>query len=113
MAEYDDVKSGTIALVGLIVAILTFAVVILVMVVYYQASARERYQKQTSQAPAELATVTANQQARLAEYRWVDQSKGIVTIPIDRAMELVVADQSAKRDAKPKHSAPPNKGGRP
>lgn len=113
MPPYDDVKSATIAFVGLIVAILTFAVMILAMVVYYQASARERYEKQISQAPAELATVTANQQARLTEYRWVDQPKGIVAIPIDRAMDLVVADQSAKRDGKPAHSAPSGKGGRP
>jgi len=113
MPEYDDVKSETVALVGLIVAILTFALVILVMVVYYQASARERYEKQIRQAPEELATVTATQQARLAEYRWVDQPKGVVAIPIDRAMDLVVAAQSAKRDGKPAHSAPPGKGGRP
>lgn len=113
MPQYDDVKSATIAFVGLIVAILTFAVMILAMVVYYQASARERYEKQISQAPEELATVTANQQARLAEYRWVDQSKGIVAIPIDRAMGLVVAEQSARRDGKPAHAAPPGKGGRP
>jgi hypothetical protein len=26
----------------------------------------------------------------LGQYRWVDKSKGVVTIPIDRAMELVV-----------------------
>jgi len=37
---------------------------------------------------------TENQKA-LSSYRWIDKSKGIVGIPIDRAMELEVADLAA------------------
>jgi hypothetical protein len=37
---------------------------------------------------------TENQKV-LTSYRWIDKGKGIVGIPIDRAMELVVADLAA------------------
>jgi hypothetical protein len=37
---------------------------------------------------------TENQKA-LSSYRWIDKGKGIVGIPIDRAMELEVADLAA------------------
>lgn len=103
MPAYEDVRTSTLALVGLLGAILTFAVVVLVMVVYYRVSARERYEKQISQAPAELSNLVANQQARLAEYRWVDQQKGVVTIPIDRAMQLVVSELSSHAAQKAPH----------
>lgn len=40
--------------------------------------------------PAEdLQTFRATQQAELDGYGWINQSKGIVHIPIDRAMELL------------------------
>lgn len=107
MREYEDVRTSTLALVGLLGAILTFAVVVLVMVVYYRVSAQERYQKQISQAPAELSNLVANQQAKLTEYRWVDQQKGVVTIPIDRAMQLVVAELSSEAGSKPSRRPEP------
>jgi hypothetical protein len=33
----------------------------------------------------------AQQQARLRAYAWIDRSRGVVQIPIDRAMALIVA----------------------
>jgi len=95
MATGDDVNTPVIALVGFISALLFFAIIILLEVAFYWAEAQQRYEKDVSQPPLELTTLTHNQQARLAEYRWVDEKKGVVAIPIDRAMELVVADLSA------------------
>lgn len=110
MAHYDDVKTSTVALVGLIGAIVTFAVMLLVMVLYQQVSTRLVYDRQISQAPAELSEAIANQEARLAEYRWVDQPKGVVAIPIERAMELVVSELSSPGSKSPeKNESPPDK----
>src|ERR1700730_2358509 len=39
-----------------------------------------------------LADLNSENQKVLTQYRWVDKSKGVVGVPIDRAMELVVAD---------------------
>ena len=37
----------------------------------------------------------AEQEAKLARYGWRDKSKGIVVIPIEEAMQLVVSDLDA------------------
>jgi nitrogen fixation protein FixH len=95
MATGDDVNTPVIALVGFISALMFFAIIILLEVIFYWTDSQQRYELVVSQPPQELAALTHNQQARLAEYRWVDEKKGVVAIPIDRAMELVVADLSA------------------
>jgi len=38
----------------------------------------------------ELRTFVENEDSKLATYNWVDKDKGIVQIPIERAMDLVV-----------------------
>jgi hypothetical protein len=62
-----------------------------------------------SSGPAAEGTRTPEERARiLAEHRakestvaktygWIDQSKGIVQLPIDRAMELTVQEINAKK----------------
>jgi hypothetical protein len=44
-----------------------------------------------SNPPADLARVLAQQSAALSGYRWVDRGKGLVSIPIDRAMTIIAA----------------------
>jgi hypothetical protein len=94
MAPRDDVNTPAIAMVGLISALVFFASIILLEVMFYDMEAQQRYEKDVSQPFLELTTLVERQQAKLAEYRWVDEKKGVVAIPIDRAMELVVADLS-------------------
>ena len=38
-----------------------------------------------------LADLNVDNQKILTQYRWIDKSKGVVGIPIDRAMDLVLA----------------------
>jgi hypothetical protein len=48
-------------------------------------------------APArELAALRTQKRAMLNEYRWIDRDKGIVRIPIERAMSLLIARSSAR-----------------
>ena len=48
-------------------------------------------------APAiDLAALRAQKHAMLNEYRWIDREKGIVRIPIERAMSLLIARSPAK-----------------
>ena len=50
-----------------------------------------------------LADLNSENQKILTQYRWVDKSKGVVGVPIDRAMDLVLVElQSIKP-----HSAGP------
>jgi hypothetical protein len=44
-----------------------------------------------------LADLNAENQKALTQYRWIDKAKGVVGIPIDRAMDLVLADLKANK----------------
>jgi hypothetical protein len=46
-----------------------------------------------------LKTLHEESQKELTTYAWVDKSKGIARIPIDRAMEVTVADLAQKKPA--------------
>jgi hypothetical protein len=45
---------------------------------------------------ASLARLRAEENARLETYGWVDKSAGVVRIPIERAMELMVEREKKK-----------------
>ncbi len=97
MDHRDDVQTSTVALIGLLGTLGLFVIVLLLVVVYYQVQAREQYVKNVAVPFVELETIVAEQQAQLVEYRWIDREKHLVTIPIARAMELVVAELAAEQ----------------
>jgi len=90
----EDLNTPKIAVVGFIGAIVVFALIILMQVMFYWAEAQQRLVKDIDQPYLEYANLTADQQAKLAKYQWLDQKEKIVGIPIKRAMELVVDDLS-------------------
>ncbi len=92
----DDVQTSTVAVVAFLGAILTFAAILLLTVVYYRIEARQEYVKNVSQPYLEVENLVAGQQAKLVEYRWVDRERQIVAVPIDRAMDLVVKELSGR-----------------
>lgn len=74
--------------VGVVGAIVFFIVVVVLQAMYFSAQ-RHELNRKVAAVPAEgLAQLTAEQRALLDAYRWIDQGKGIVGIPIERAMEL-------------------------
>ena len=58
--------------------------------------------------PADLLSLRREKTALLDEYRWLDRDRGIVRIPIERAMALLVERSTAgnARDAKTKPEVP-------
>jgi hypothetical protein len=46
-----------------------------------------------------LKTLHEENQKELTTYAWVDKNKGVARIPVDRAMELTVADLAQKKPA--------------
>lgn len=54
--------------------------------------AQEQEIKIVAPPMVELDAYKAEQQALLSEYRWTDQEAGVVQLPIERAMELVVQE---------------------
>jgi hypothetical protein len=52
-------------------------------------------------APLDLAQLRREKNAMLDQYRWLDRDKGVVQIPIERAMELSAARSAGKPQVKP------------
>ena len=58
---------------------------------YEEGRAKKRMEK--------LKTLHEESQKELTTYAWVDKNKGVARIPIDRAMEVTVADLAQKKPA--------------
>jgi hypothetical protein len=62
---------------------------------------------QLQNAPAlDLDALHREKSAMLNEYRWIDRSKGVVQIPIERAMQLTIERSVANRSLE-KRTEPP------
>ena len=90
----DDLNTPKIAVVGFIAAIVVFAIIILMQVMFYWAQSQQHLVKDIDQPYLEYADLTADQQAKLAKYQWIDEKQKIAAIPIKRAMEIVVHELS-------------------
>lgn len=101
MASHEDINTPMVAVVGFLGAIIVFAVIVLLIVVYYNAEGRQRAEKDLAIPPAEIRRLVAQQEGQLADYRLLDSEKKIVAIPIARAMKLVVDELAAKAAQQP------------
>jgi hypothetical protein len=90
--EERDPKSGTTLIVGAVGVILLAVVIILLQVLFYRTAEAERWRKVVSQQPEELRRLHAEQLEQINGYRWVDEPNGVVAIPVDRAMDLVIQE---------------------
>ncbi|MBI2840052.1 MAG: hypothetical protein HYX75_17190 [Acidobacteria bacterium] len=93
--KYSDPSAYGTIVVGFVGAILTVAIIIGLQALFYSVEQEENLQKVYSQSAEELARLRAEQLELLNSYRWIDREKGIVGIPIDRAMEMTVRELNA------------------
>jgi hypothetical protein len=56
----------------------------------------ERYDKVITKPPVELLELEGKQIEQISGYRWIDPEKGIVGIPIERAMEVVASESRSR-----------------
>jgi len=126
--EANDINPARVALVALALAT-TIAVVLVISYTIFQyfnvdetrtrpAPSPLSYTRQPTPEPRlevkpgeDLKTVRAQEDAILKSYAWVDPDKGIVRIPIDRAIEIVAARGLPARAAKSVAATDPNAGG--
>jgi hypothetical protein len=92
MAETDAPKNSMIlAMVIGTVGALIF--VVLALAQFFNMAVRDEIQdKVLAQPSSALRELHAREAADLSRYAWVDQKKGIVRIPVDRAVELTLRD---------------------
>lgn len=55
----------------------------------------------------DLKTLRQQKAAMLNQYRWIDQGKDVVQIPIERAMQLMVERSAGKHPENKKQAEPP------
>lgn len=99
MREGGEPNAPLTALVGIVFAIVLFVVVVLLQAFFYRAEQEENVRKVVAVAPQELSQLRAQQQELLHSYKVVDQQKGVVAIPIDLAMKLVVQEAGRRAPA--------------
>ena len=98
MATQDDLNTPAIAVVGFVGAILIFAIILLLVVVFHGAKQdmeSQRYGANGRLLYPQISKLTTDQQGHLAMYDRVNQK----FIPITLAMELVVAELTKDPDA--------------
>lgn len=91
-ADPPDPDALTTATVGIVGTILVIAAVVFLQGLYESVNRSEFQRKIVVEAPGELNQLRAAQLRRLHATGWVDRQHGIVAIPIERAMALLVAD---------------------
>jgi FlaG/FlaF family flagellin (archaellin) len=90
--RYDDPNVPASAIVGIISAILLFAIIVALQALFYSFEEQELQRKVYGQPYEALQRLDADQVERLNSYGWISEPDGVVHIPIDRAMELTVED---------------------
>ncbi len=97
MREQQEPNTPLTAVVGLGFAILLFVVVVLLQALFYGAEQRENQRKVVAVAPQELSQLRAQQEELLHSYKVVDPQKGVVAIPVDLAMQILVREGGRPR----------------
>lgn len=91
--KYDeDLNIPGIVVSGLLLVLLVVAAVMGLQGMYYGVTESQRQVKVVDQIPVSFKNLQYEQQTRMNSYEWVDKNNGIVNIPIEMAMELVVDD---------------------
>jgi hypothetical protein len=92
MTERDDMNVPMITGIGVISVAVTVATIFAVQAIYVRYTNAELERKVVQVPAATSDSKLAEQEAKLSRYSWVDRSKGVTTIPVERAMQLVVRE---------------------
>ena len=90
--EEADPDATSTLLVVVVGGLLVVISVLFVQGLYGMSTRAEFERKVVSETPRELQELRATQRERLLGGAWVDKGAGVVSIPIERAMELVVKE---------------------
>ena len=97
----DDPDAPMTALIGAAGVFAVFLLVLALQALFFYAQKKQAESKSYGYAFDQIRSAQAQQEAELNTYRWIDQSKGIVAVPIDRAMSLTVAALQASAATQP------------
>jgi hypothetical protein len=93
-APYDDLNTPMIALAGFVSAIVTFVCIFGLQAAYLQYDRGLQQSKVVDVRLEKVETALDSQKSQLTSYAWINREAGTVKLPIDRAMDLVVRENS-------------------
>jgi len=94
LVDDGDPSSRSTLYVGVVGGILLVVVILWVTTLFNNVLEEERFRKQIEPPPADRERILAQQETELNSYGWVDDSLGVAHVPIERAMQMVVAERS-------------------
>lgn len=94
VGDNPDPRAVSTFVVGTVCVLLTVVVFIGLEVLYYKTAGAEFSRKKVETTSVELESTRAEQSQLLENYRWVDKDAGVVSMPIERAMELIVEEHA-------------------
>ncbi|MCB1123182.1 MAG: hypothetical protein KJT03_16630 [Verrucomicrobiae bacterium] len=92
MAANTKQSSSLSSQLAVAAALLVFAV--LVYIIYGGKASKKPFVPPVDNPPPTAATLRAQEAEVLSTYGWVDKDKGIVRVPVEKAIELVVKEQN-------------------
>ena len=95
--RHDDPEAPTVAFVAGLSVLTLILLIVFLQALFYRSAQREDERKALVVSPGELSRLHEAQLGQLAGYRVVDRAKGVVAIPIERAMADVLRDSAATR----------------
>lgn len=93
MARYDDINTKLVGVVGLVSVLAVVGSIIGIQALYNNFELSEQERKVVAIEAIDAKNLLAEQEAKLNRAGWINRQEGIVAIPIDRAMELVVQER--------------------
>jgi hypothetical protein len=98
MSRSAELRAGPIVVTGIVGAVLLFVLIVALQAVFLNAREGETYDKVVAVGDDDVRGLQARQLGVLNSYRWIDEEKGVVGIPIEDAMKLVVREAGAPRE---------------
>jgi len=87
-----EARSGLIAIVSGSILLMLVGMIVGVYWLYTVMYEKVEYDQYSGVASKELLAIREREEEHLHKYSYVDKEKGVVRIPIDKAMELVAAE---------------------
>jgi hypothetical protein len=94
--ETSEPRTGLIALIGFAMVVLLAVTIMGVEAYYDHVRDQQIFVKQLEPVSDDLRALRAREDTDLNSYRYIDRAKGVVRLPIDRAMDLLVEESHAK-----------------
>jgi hypothetical protein len=101
----QEVEAQSVAIIGIIGAILTFVLIVLVQVFFHLVQESKLKDKGVEEPLTSTVSQKAAQLEAITNYRWVDQKKNLVAVPIDLAMKEIIEKRNAGQKSYPSNPA--------